>query len=505
MKLIYGLCLTLCLFAGCTKVVPISRSGSLTSVSTPSAQAVAGITPSAGAHTDSVLLPTPGTPTPRTTAAPERTATPTVFPTPFAGTLNLVARKNFEPNCALDFPKLASQGLELLAFVPTGDCPGGKYGLFQNGELGLFQIGAHTYIAQSGLFSAAFTLTDVTNPTAPQRIGTWDLPPESHTYDLKPFHQGDRYYLALGLQRSQKQADLPCGIVIVEVTNVQSPKLVTRLDGRSVGAPEPWCNVHTLEIDTDAPNPTDGSGSATYIIVSDVDTFSARAVDIRDLQHPHEVNFYHLHAHPHVRADQAVVNYVHDSYVGQNKIYLAYWLAGVVILDKQKFEAGVPQDELNPVIIKPTENVQPGGFLVHYTVPVAGGDFLFIQDELNADNGLRLLDIRDPEHIKTVWTETNPHGVNAPHNFVVRDDLLFAGWYNDGVKVFRFDVSNPDRPSVEQIAFQEVRANKDISRENYFDGVWGVRVNDCLVKDVKQLCIYASDLSAGLLVLALKP
>lgn len=505
MKIIYSLCLSLCLFVGCTRVVPISRSGSLTSLSTPSAQSATPPVLSPAATTDSLTLPTTKTPAPRTTATRERPATPTVFPTPFAGTLMLVARKNFEPTCALDLPKLASEGLDLLAFVPTGDCPGGKYGLFQNGELGLFQIGAHTYIAQSGLFSAAFTLTDVTNPAVPRRIGTWDLPPESHTYDLKAFHQGDRYYLALGLQRSRKQADLPCGIVIVEVTDVQSPKLVTRLDGRSVGAPEPWCNVHTLEIDTDAPNPEETPGSATYIIVSDVDTFSARAVDIRDLQHPREVNFYHLHAHLHVMPDQSVVTYVHDSYIGPTKIYLAYWLAGVVILDKQKFEAGVPQNELNPVIIKPTENVQPGGFLVHYTVPIANGDFLFIQDELNADNGLRLLDIRDPEHVKTVWTETNPRGVNAPHNFVIRYNLLVAGWYNDGVKVFRFDVSNPDSPSVHQIAFQEVRANKIITRENYFDGIWGVRVNDCLVQDVRRLCIYASDLSAGLLVLALKP
>ena len=224
-------------------------------------------------------------------------------------------------------------------------------------------------------------------------------------------------------------------------------------------------------------------------------------MDIRDLQNPREVNFYHLHDHPHAVPNQPVLHYVHDSYVAPDKIYLAYWLSGVVILDKAKFERGEPQD---PVIINPTENVAPGGFHVHLSTPVADGKFLFIQDELNADNGLRLLDIRDPKNIKTVWTETNRGGVNAPHNFVIRDNLIFVGWYNDGVKVYRFDVSNPDKPTVIPVAFQEVRANKNIDREHYFDGVWGVRLDDCTLQNQKRLCIYASDMSSGLITLALK-
>lgn len=505
MKLIFALLFCSFSFVGCTAVVPISStSRSASALATAATRSPATITPPAGTSTASTPVSIPGTPS-GALAKSESGATATVFPTPFAGTLSLVARENFHPNCALDFSKLPSKGVQWLASVPTGDCPGGKFGLFQNGELGLFQIGARTYIAQSGLFSAAFSITDVTDPTAPKRIGTWDLPPESHTYDLKPFHQGDKYYLALGLQRTRAQPAMPCGIVIVEVTKVETPKLISRLDGQSVGAPEPWCNVHTLEVDTDAANPEDSPGNGTFLIVSDVDTYSARAVDIRDLQHPREVNFYHLHAHPHALPDQPIINYVHDSYIARTKIYLSYWLAGVVILDKQKFEAGLPQDGLNVTIIKPTENVQPGGFDVHYSVPVENGAFLFIQDELNADNGLRLLDIRDPKNVKTVWVETNPGGVNAPHNFVIRDNLLFAAWYNDGFKVFRLDLRDADHPVITPIAYQEVRVNKNISRENYFDGIWGVRVNDCLVDNAKRLCIYASDLSAGLIILALNP
>jgi hypothetical protein len=416
------------------------------------------------------------------------TQTPTAFPTPYAGTLTLTQSESFRLDCRSDAEKLPSAGFEFLAFAPTGDC--------RNGELGLFSIGANKYVAQSGLFYGAYTLTDVTDPTAPQIVGVWAFTTEAHTLDLKPFRQGDRHYLALALQRNRQQPELPCGIVVVEVTNVRQPKIVTQLNGRVVGASDPWCNVHTLEIDTDA------QGNATYFIVSDVDTFSARAVDVRELSEPREVNFYHLHAHPHTAPNSAVLNYVHDSFIAPDKLYLANWLAGVVILDKQKFEAGIPQE---PRIVKPVENVSPGGFHVHSAVPTTDGAFLFVQDELNADNGIRLLDLRDPENIKTVWTEKNEGGVNAPHNFVIRDDLLFVGWYNDGVKVFRFDLDDPAQVRIARVAFQEVRANKNISRERYFDGVWGVRVDDCEVRGVARVCVYASDMSAGLVILALRP
>lgn len=468
---------------GCTALTTPNSSAPTTNPPTPVATQLSVATQSA---TDTRLAPqTASTPTvPQVEAA-----TPTIFPTPFADDLQIAPRATFALECDFDFEKLDAKGFSPVSYAPTGDC--------QNGELALFQIGSNTYIAQSGLFGAAFTLTDVTNPSAPQIVGVWDWEPQAAGLDLKAFRQGERWFLAMGLQRGRRdnEAKAPCGIGIVEITNVRQPKFVTRLDGKNVGAPEPWCNVHTLEIDTDA------QGNATYLIVSDVDTYSARAVDIRDLQNPRETNFYHLHAHPHTAPNQPVLNYVHDTYVSADKIYLANWLAGVVILDKQKFEAGIHQE---PTIIKPTENVAPGGFHVHYVVPIENGDFIFVQDELNADNGIRLLDIRDPQNVKTVWTETNPGGVNAPHNFVVRDDLLFVGWYNDGFKVFRFDVSDPKRAEVKQIAYQEVRANKKISRERYFDGVWGVRVDDCVVKNAPRVCVYASDMSKGLIVVALE-
>jgi hypothetical protein len=198
--------------------------------------------------------------------------------------------------------------------------------------------------------------------------------------------------------------------------------------------------------------------------------------------------------------DRPALHYVHDSFIAHDRVYLANWLVGVVVLDRARLEAG---DSQEGVIIKPVDGVAPGGFHVHYVAPVGNGDFLFTQDELNADNGLRLLDVREPERPRSAWIETLPGGVNAPHNFVVDEERVYVGWYNDGVRVYRYDVRDPDNPVVEPVAFQEVRSDKNVGRERYFDGVWGVRVHECTVGGQARTCVYASDMSAGLFILAL--
>lgn len=491
MKSVY-LCLGILALCACSPAAPPSP----TLEPTPSPLVLPTLPPVAPTLLRSDLGSASTPPAENVGATPETTPQPTRLPPPYAGTLEIEPRRNLRRVCLFASPEaLPSQGVKFLSHVITGDC--------QNGEIGVVQIGDRVIAAQSGFQDAAFTLTDVTDPTAPQVIGVWEWNPHAATLDLKPFHQGDRWYLALAMQRAREGegAAAPCGIGIVEITNVREPKFITRLDGDKVGSPDSWCNVHTLEVDTDEYRDGEQVGNAAYFVVSDVDTFSARIVDIRDLQHPREVNFYHLHAHPHAVPDQPVLNYVHDSFVSGDKVYLANWLAGVVILDKGKLERGEAQEA---VILKPTEDVAPGGLHVHYVVPSADGNFLFIEDELNADNGLRLLDIRDPAQVKTVWVEKNPGGVNAPHNFVLRDDVLYAGWYNDGVRMYRVSLDDPNQPQVTLVGFQEVRANKNIDRERYFDGVWGVRVRDCLVNGTNQTCIYASDMSSGLSVMMLE-
>lgn len=117
-------------------------------------------------------------------------------------------------------------------------------------------------------------------------------------------------------------------------------------------------------------------------------------------------------------------------------------------------------------------------------------------------DGLRLIDIRDPAQPREALKINLDAAEYAPHNLLVHDDLLFVGWYGDGVRVFRYDVGDPERPTVAQVAYQAVRAQPGAQ---LYDGVWGMRLGNCQVRGQARTCVYASDMQLGLLILALEP
>jgi hypothetical protein len=59
------------------------------------------------------------------------------------------------------------------------------------------------------------SVPDVTDPAAPNLIGVWQWQPAGITYDMKPFRQAERWYLALALENQRLAARGPCGIAIV--------------------------------------------------------------------------------------------------------------------------------------------------------------------------------------------------------------------------------------------------------------------------------------------------
>ena len=89
---------------------------------------------------------------------------------------------------------------------------------------------------------------------------------------------------------------------------------------------------------------------------------------------------------------------------------------------------------------------------------------------------------------------------------MIDGDKLYVGWYMDGVRVFKYDVSKPDQPRVEPIAYKAARDKKGKGHtgSDIFDGVWGVRLRECSVKGEKMTCVYASDLTRGLFIGAMK-
>jgi hypothetical protein len=437
-----------------------------------------------------------GTPSPESeetsTPAPSNTPKPTATWVP----VQLSKIETFPDTCNEMEPNLPGEKLRQVAYLPSGFC--------FHGELDVFETGGRVYVAQViqdayRQSKSAFRIVDVTDVAQPVTVGAWSWNIPTYTADVKAFRQGDRLFLALSRDPSfdmdVRLCTLAGGIAIIEVTNPASPKFLKVLNGQNTGG-KFWCRSHTAEVSRDA----DGNGA--YLYVSAVDIFDLRVLDIRDLENVVEAGRY---THPDAGYyNDRNVFVVHDTTIVDDRVYVAYWSAGVVILDRQALEAGKRVRPLNPL-----DSIDPWGLYAHHAFPTTDGQFVFVEDEFATDmpeSHLRLYDIRDLESPKEVTAIAIPDSLGAPHNLLVSGNRLFVGWYQDGVRVFEYDTSDPEQPSVEPYAFKAVRSTRtrNIGGDPY-DGIWGVRLHECQVGGEPTTCVFASDITYGLVVLALEP
>jgi hypothetical protein len=398
-------------------------------------------------------------------------------------------------NCTEMEPDLPAQGLREVAHFPSGFC--------FHGELDMFETGGHVYVAQVTMdrfpsSPEAFRIVDVTDAAEPVLVGAWKWNVPTYSADIKAFRQGERWFLAVSRDPapSPSMCGLVGGVAIVEVTDPANPQLIKVLTGESTDSREHWCNSHTAQVSRDA----DGNGA--YLYVSAVDIFDLRVLDIRDLENVTEAGRYR---HP----DAGFYNernwfFVHDTTIVGDRVYVAYWSAGLIILDREALETGKRAVPLNPL-----DSIDPWGLQIHHAFPTTDENFVFVEDELptrEPESRLRLYDIRDLRSPKEVAAITLPDSFGAPHNLLVSGDQLFVGWYQDGVRVYRYDTSDPENPTVEPSAFQSVRDGFSTNpTSGVFDGVWGVRLHECEVAGQPTTCVYASDITYGLIILALEP
>lgn len=418
-----------------------------------------------GSATEPTLAPGEPTRTPRPTATPFRLALERVDPLP--------------TRCSESPFGLPAEKIVEVAYVPSGFC--------FNGEIDTFETNDRLYVVQSLGDEAAFFITDVTDPTQPFITGAWQWNDFTYTADVKAFHQGSRQFIVLSMEPMIKV----CGVAIVEVTDPAAPLFLNNYTGENTGASENWCDTHTTEVSRD------GNGDGAFIYASSIETSDLRVLDIRDLNNVREINHY---THP----DANIDGFVHDTTIVGGRVYVAYWSAGAIILDRQQLESGAEVEPLNPL-----GSIAPEGLQIHHSYPTAGDNFLFVEDEVNYDgetSQLRLYDIRDlsaPEEVLSISLDA-PY--SSPHNLLVVGDLLFVGWYTDGVRVFKYDVSDPEAPTIAPYAFKATRPEKTtgVFGSDLYDSIYGVRLRDCAIEGKPMTCIYASDLTRGLLILAME-
>ena len=428
---------------------------------------------------------TPATNIPETASNPDISPTPTekslALPSPYAGTLELIASDEPGTFCEKDVSpfNLPAEGVLHLSFLPNRKCDD------VNSDLDLFEVDDRLYVAQRN--TRGFRLVDVTDPSQPDEIGAWELEPHATQEHITTFRQIDRRYLAMPLESPTPYGNFPCGLAIIEVTQPRSPILLGRYDGAELNSDVSWCNVHAAEVDTDA------EGNATFLFLATLNTAALRVLDIRNLEDIHEVNVFHQHIHPHGEYG----SWAHRAAILGDRVYISYWGGGVIIVDKRGLESGLAAEE---ILLNPVGSIDPDNFVTHDSQPTSDGKFLFVNDMDKVSDGIRLFDIRDLSNPREIWTSAFDNTEIGHHTLQLKDDLLFVPWFHDGLRVFRFDLSDPDSPIIEQIALQSVR------KPPYYGtggGVGALRVHSCQVEGVAKTCIYSSDEELGLIILAL--
>ena len=421
-------------------------------------------------------------------ATPEsEPSTPTSVPLQNSSPVKLVAVPELSPPLEIQSPfKLPSKGFIQVAFVANKTTA-------KVGDLDIFEMHNRLYTAQMR-DPGGYVLTDVTNPAEPDYLGTWKLDPDTRGEHIEAFRQGERWYLALPLADDWGQG-LICGLAIIEITDPLNPILQGLHNGLTVGAGVNWCDVHSVDIITDKIE------NVEYLLVTTMDTFDLRVLDIRNLDNIQEINDYHHHVHPHgIGGTRRIrhVSYAHFVTTIDNRVYVSHWGGGVMILDKTALLSG---GDAKDVEMTTSGSIAAPDFAAHDAYPTKDGEFLFVNDAFVSEDGIRVFDIRNPMKAQFVQT-INIEGLRSKrHTLLVKDDLLFVPWFQDGVRVFRYDVSQTDKLVLEPIAFQEVRERP--RAVGGYDGVFRLRLHACQIDGEMRTCVFASDMTLGLIILAL--
>jgi len=342
-----------------------------------------------------------------------------------------------------------------VAFVAAQD-----NGICTTGEAASYENAGNLYIAQAGGQEAAFTITRIAPDGSPTLITqeTWGTP-NTYTADIKAFKQGTQWYIALALERLQ--AGAACGVVIVEVTDAPATAVIDQVSTAE------WCDVHNVFVE----NGSNGDGKYIYLTADFPDDM--RVLDITDLSAISEIGRY---THPEAGGS----NFVHDMTVIDHggaigrRVYVAYWAAGLMILDADHLTPGVIEPGSPNQPLNPDHSIDPVGFLTHDAYPTADGSALFIEDEFMNTAGLEPVQMWDisasatPAYVDGIGLGSALMPLVHPaHNLLVEGNRLHVGWYKAGLQSFDFTASGfTGRPMYHQVQTE--------AADDAYDGAWNV-------------------------------
>ncbi len=252
-----------------------------------------------------------------------------------------------------------------------------------------------------------------------------------------------------------------------------------------------------------------------YVFATDDATGSLRIIDFSDPRNPRQVGRWEV-PRGEVSAYQVDFlnvtpqRYLHDVYVADGLAYLAYWRDGLVILDVGNGIKGgsVTEPKLVSRYVYNHAQLYPPGYLAGTHAVFPYGDYVFIADESYSGTVdlfsreqfptrglLHVIDVSDLERpIKVAEYDPVEFGV---HNLYLKDDLLYIGGYNGGVRVL--DISGELRG--------DLRAQGRVIGSFYTGSLDGFRPNMALAWSAipHRGFIFVSDINTGLWVAKVTP
>jgi hypothetical protein len=301
-----------------------------------------------------------------------------------------------------------------------------------------------------------FAVADWRNPGRPETVAEVTVPEETpDILDVKV--EGDLLCVAYNSS--------PGGLRFYDVSDPTSPQPLSRYDAGS--------HVHNVFLE-------DGYA---YLTLESFANPACGIVDVRDPETPTSVGQYTL-TDDFPGFGPALTNVLHDVYVQDDYLYMAFWDAGVVVADVS--------DKSDPQLVaqfgdvetadKPADFSTVEGFVdfyqrylgspgnAHYVQPSPDGDHVYVGAEtfpgettiggITVDvpgvyGGIDVWDVTDysdPEKVATIEAPDVPGAFRTSHNFEVTNNRLYSSWYEGGVRVH--DVTDPSNPE-ERYAYQE--------------------------------------------------
>jgi len=172
--------------------------------------------------------------------------------------------------------------------------------------------------------------------------------------------------------------------------------------------------------------------------------------------------------------------YVHDMYVRDHIGYLNMGGLGLQIVD---FSSNSGYTVLGSITSYPDQGYNHSGWLSE------DGKHYVLADETHGTR-LKVLNVEDPSDITVVALIDDGlvTSNSIPHNLIIKDDLVYASYYYDGVQVF--SIADPMNP-VKVAEYDTYQGSND----NFFRGAWGVYPN------LESGNILISDMQTGLYII----